>query len=232
MPDRPSQLIRWLFLSLALLALGASAPGPAPAERAADFLRPLGPWAPVAFVTLYALFCVACLPGAFLTVAGGALFGLGWGFAYSWLGAQLGASAAFLVGRYLLSEQVARRLARHPLLAAIEHAVTLEGWRIVGLLRLAPGSPFFLLNYLFSLTRVRYLDYLWATALASIPGTLLFVYLGSLGHLALHGRLRTPWEWSLYGVGLVAVGLGSVLIARRARRRLQERVRVDPPAAS
>ncbi|MBX3748345.1 MAG: TVP38/TMEM64 family protein [Verrucomicrobiae bacterium] len=231
MPTCPPHFIRWLLLSLALLAVGAAAPA-APAERAADLLRPLGPWAPIAFVTLYTVLCVACLPGAFLTVAGGALFGLTWGFAYSWLGAQLGASAAFFVGRHLARDRVARRLAQHPMLAAIEHAVTVEGWRIVGLLRLAPGSPFFLLNYLFSLTRVRYLDYLWATALASIPGTLLFVYLGSLGHLALHGRLRTPWEWGLYAVGLAALVLGSVLIARRARRRLQERVRVDPSTVS
>ncbi len=203
-----------------------TAPAEPPARRAVESLRDAGPWAPLAFVIAFVVLCLACVPGAFLTIAAGAVFGLGRGFLYAWLGAQLGASAAFLIGRYLARGWVERRLARHPMLAAVEEAMSMEGWKVVGLLRLAPGSPFFLLNYLFSVTHVRYRDYALATAVASAPGTLMLVYIGSLGHMALDDRARSAWEWLLHGAGLVAVAAASALVARRARHLV--RMRLDP----
>lgn len=100
----------------------------------------------------------------------------------------------------------------------------MEGWKIVGLLRLAPGAPYFVLNYLFGLTRVRYWDYVWATAIGSIPGVLFFTYLGSLGNLAIKGRLQTVWDWLFYALGLVALGTASALVAYRARKVLRSRL--------
>jgi uncharacterized membrane protein YdjX (TVP38/TMEM64 family) len=204
------------------------------AERVAEALAALGPWAPAAFIALVALTCILCLPGAFLTVAGGALFGLAWGFLYVWIGALLGASAAFFIGRHFARGWILRRIARHPLLVAIEEAVTEEGWKIIVLSRLTPGSPFFLLNYLYGLTHVRFRDYFWATAIGMIPGTLLFVYLGSIGQMALTGRIRTAWDWTLYGVGLLALALAVLLIARRARRALHQALarRDDAPSST
>jgi uncharacterized membrane protein YdjX (TVP38/TMEM64 family) len=186
------------------------------------YLQQAGYWAPLAYMALYALTCVACIPGVFLVLAAGAAFGATRGFLYTWAGAQIGASIAFYLSRHVARPWVARRLAQHPLLAAIEGSVSQQGWRIVALLRLAPGSPFFLLNYLFGLTAVRYRDYAVATALASIPGTLFFSYLGSLGYQALAGRQRTPLDWTLHGLGLIALAGALYLIARGARRRLQQ----------
>lgn len=194
-------------------------------ERVRRLLRELGPWAPAAFVGLFVLACVACLPTVALTVAAGALWGVGWGFLFVWLGVVFGSSTAFLVGRHLARDRIQRRLERHPRLWAIEEAVSVEGWKIVVLARLAPGSPFFLLNYVFGLTRIGFWEHLAATALSVIPGALLFVYLGSVGELALRGRIRTVWDWILFGVGLVALALGTHLIARRARQLLDERLR-------
>lgn len=200
-----------------------------PAEQVTDLLGPLGPWAVPAFIAVFVIACVLCVPVVVLTVASGALFGLGWGFLYSWIAAQLGASAAFFISRHLAHGWVSRRLARRPRLAAIEEAVRVEGWKIVGLVRLAPGSPFFLLNYLFGLTRIRYRDYAWATAVSIIPGTLLFVYLGSIGQLAASGRLRSVWDWAQYGAGLAALALACLLVARRARQLLGQRIPERPP---
>lgn len=197
---------------------------PNPAERAAKFLRGLGIWGPLAFILLFVVLCVACVPSVFLTIAAGAVFGFGWGFAVAWLGAQLGASVAFFISRRVAHDWVHARLARLPYLSAVEEAVSIEGWRIVGLLRLAPGSPFFLLNYVFGLSRVKYRDYVWATAISSIPGTLLFVYLGSVGQMAVSGRIRTGWDWLLYGVGLVAIVVATALVTLRARRVLDARI--------
>jgi uncharacterized membrane protein YdjX (TVP38/TMEM64 family) len=193
-------------------------------RRATDALRDMGIWAPIGFLALFVVLCVACVPGVFLTMAAGALFGLGWGFLYAWAGAQLGASAAFFVSRHVAHDWVARRLAKRPLLSAIEEAVTTEGWRIVGLLRLAPGSPFFLLNYLFGLTRVRYREYLLATAVATIPGTLMFVYLGSIGWSAAAGEFDTVWDWVLHGAGLLLIVIACSIVARRSQRILHSRL--------
>lgn len=206
---------------------GAPAPAQAPgfAARSVAFLDQLGPWAPAAFIALFVLFCVCCLPGAPLTISAGALFGFGWGTVYVWIAANLGAAAAFLISRRFASHWIRRRLARHPLLAALEDAVTGEGWRIVGLSRLAPGSPFFLLNYLYGVTRIRFRDYLWATAVCIVPSSAPLVYLGSVGEMALRGRIRSPWEWALYGVGLLALFAGVVLVGRRARSALDRALR-------
>jgi uncharacterized membrane protein YdjX (TVP38/TMEM64 family) len=202
------------------------APRRSAAERATEWLNSMGPWAPLSFIAAMVLLCVLCVPGVFLTIAAGAFFGLPLGFLYAWTGAQLGASASFFISRHVARAWVMRRLAHRPLLSAVEEAVSGEGWKIVFLLRLAPGSPFFLLNYLFGLTRVRYRDYVWATAISSIPGTLTFVYVGAIGHLAVSGRMRTVWDWVLYGIGLAAVAAASWLIARRSREILRNRLNV------
>ena len=193
-------------------------------SRLADFITALGPWGPIAFVALFVITTVLCLPAGILTLAGGFLFGPAWGFLYVWIASCLGASAAFGVSRFLARDWIHRRLSQRPVLHAIEQAVSEEGWKIVALSRLAPGSPFFLLNYLYGVTRVRFRDYFWSTAIAMIPGSFLIVYLGSLGNLALSGRARSPMEWVLYGVGLVALGVAVVIIARRANRVLKDRL--------
>ncbi len=207
--------------SAALLLVG-------PALTIVERLSAMGAWAPLVFVLLFGTCCVLCVPAAFLTLASGALFGVSWGLLYVWIGGLLGASAAFLISRHFLRDFVHRRLARHPRLGAIEQAVSEEGWKIVFLSRLAPGSPFFLLNYLFGITRVRFLPYICATAVSMIPGSLLLVYLGSLGQLAASGQSPTPWAWPLRMVGLTAMVGVVILISRRARRALDARLQ-DPP---
>lgn len=202
--------------------------GMEPADYLARTLADLGGLAPVAFILLFVLACLACVPVVFFTVAAGALFGLGWGLLYTWIAALLGASLAFLISRHVARDWVSRRLERRPWLWALGEAVAQEGWRIVVLARLAPGSPFFLLNYLFGLTRLSFRDYFWATALSIVPGTAMFVYLGAVGQLALSGRSRSVGDWVLQGVGLAAVVLASYLLARRAKALLNARVGTKP----
>jgi len=196
----------------------------------AERIRALGPLAPVVFVLLFVLNTVLCLPTSVLAMTGGFLFGPMLGMACVWSGAVAGASAAFGISRRMGRGWIQRRIERHPRLHAVEQAVSEEGWRIVILSRLAPGSPFFLLNFMFGLTRIRFLPYLWSTAVSIVPGTFLFVYLGSLGHLALEERVRTPAEWVLYFAGLAALVLAISLITRRAQRLLSRRL--DPPPPS
>lgn len=201
-----------------------TAPSDSFTDRLASFLARLGRAAPLAFVGLFVLNTVLCLPTALMSLAGGFLFGAAWGALYVWFGAMLGASAAFGISRHWGQTWIQQRIARRPWLLALEQAVSEEGWKIIVLSRLAPGSPFFILNYLFGLTRVRFRDYFWSTAISVFPGSFLLVYLGSLGQRALAGHIRSPYEWALYGVGLIALGAAVWLIARRAHGILNQKL--------
>jgi uncharacterized membrane protein YdjX (TVP38/TMEM64 family) len=186
----------------------------------------LGVWGPVAFVAGYALATVAFVPGSLLTLAAGAIFGLGKGTALVLVAASLGASAAFLVSRYLARGFVERRLAGNERFAAIDRAIGTQGRKIVLLLRLSPVFPFNLLNYALGLTRVRFADYLVAS-IGMLPGTLLYVYYGKVaGDVArLAGGApveRGPGYYAVVVLGLVATVAVTALVARTARRALQE----------
>lgn len=212
---------------LLVLAAGRALDAPALLREAFEGIRDLGPWGPVGFVVLYVAATVLLVPASILTLGAGAVFGVGRGVVTVWIGATLGATAAFLIGRYLARDAVARRLAAYPSFAAIDTAVAREGWKIVGLTRLSPALPFIVLNYAFGLTRVSLRDYVLASWLGMLPGTVMYVYLGSLaGNLATLGaaRTRTPTEWGLYVVGLLATVAVTVYVTRLARGALQNRV--------
>lgn len=186
----------------------------------------LGAWGPVVFVAGYAIATVAFVPGSLLTLAAGAIFGLAKGTALVLIAATLGASAAFLVSRYLARGFVERRLAGNERVAAIDRAIGSQGRKIVLLLRLSPVFPFNLLNYALGLSRVRFADYVVAS-IGMLPGTLLYVYYGKLaGDVArLAGGAPMQRGTAYYGVlalGLVATIVVTALITRTARRALQE----------
>jgi uncharacterized membrane protein YdjX (TVP38/TMEM64 family) len=184
----------------------------------------LGPWGPALFIVLYVAACVLLVPGSALTLGAGAVFGVVRGSILVSVAATAGAVAAFLVGRYAARDWVAGRMAKDPRFKAIDDAVAREGWKIVLLTRLSPVFPFTLLNYAFGLTRVRLRDYCLASWAGMLPGTVMYVYLGSLaGELAAVGgrRARTPGEWGLYALGLAATRAVTVYATRVARRALE-----------
>ncbi|MGH7415193.1 MAG: TVP38/TMEM64 family protein [Candidatus Rokuibacteriota bacterium] len=201
---------------------------PALLTSALDWIRGLGAWGPAVFIVLYVLATVLFLPGSVLTLGAGVVFGVIKGSVIVSISATLGATAAFLVGRYLARGWVARRIEGNARFKAIDAAVAREGWKIVGLTRLSPVFPFNLLNYAFGVTRVSLRDYLLASWIGMMPGTVMYVYLGSLaGDLAALGagrRARTPAEWGFYVVGLLATVAVTVYVTRLARAALARRV--------
>ena len=193
-------------------------------------LESLGAWGPVIFVLLYIVAAVLFVPGSALTLGAGALFGVGLGSVLVSAGATLGATAAFLVGRYLARDWVAKKIEGNAAFAALDRAVAADGWKIVGLTRLSPAFPFTLLNYAFGLTRVSLRDYVLASWIGMMPGTVMYVYLGSLARAA-GERSRTPAEWALYGVGLAATIVVTVFVTRLARAALAKRTAAVPAVA-
>lgn len=190
---------------------------------------------PGAFVALYSLAVVLMLPASALTIAAGALFGPGLGFLLVTLGANLGAMAAFLIARYLAREPLISRYAGSPRFQAIDRAITAQGWWFVALLRLSPLVPFNLQNYLYGLTGLPFGVCTLTSLVAMLPGTALYVGLGSAGRLGLGlvrgGTARTPAEWALLGLGFLATLVVTVVLARAARRELVW-LGLDPSRAS
>lgn len=216
----------WVAVALGLVVAARAADAPALLRAALDWITGLGAWGPIVFVAVYAAAAVLLLPAVVLTLGAGAVWGVARGFAAVWVGATLGAVAAFLIGRYLARGWVARRIEGHPTFTAIDDAVAREGWKIVGLTRMSPAFPYSLLNYAFSVTRVTARDFVLATAAGMIPGIAMYVYIGSVaGTLAgAGGRARTPAEWALYGVGLLATVAVTVYVTRVARAALDKRI--------
>lgn len=179
------------------------------------------------FMAAYATATVFFIPGSILTLGAGFVYGVLEGVVYVSLASTLGATLAFLVGRYIARGWVSRRIEGSPRFAAIDRAVSEEGWKIVGLTRLSPIFPFNLLNYAYGLTGVSLPAYAAASWIGMVPGTLMYVYLGSLaGSLAtLGGREgRTTAEWLFYGLGLVATVVVTVYVTKIARRALTARI--------
>ena len=139
--------------------------------RFATWVEGLGLWAPVVYGLGYALATVAFVPGSWLTLAAGAIFGLATGMVTVFIGASVGATLAFLVSRYVARSWVERKLEGHERFAAIDAAVGEQGLKIVALLRLSPVFPFNMLNYALGLTRVSLRDYVIGH-LFMLPGDL------------------------------------------------------------
>lgn len=185
------------------------------------------------FVLVYILAAVLMLPGVILTLAAGFLYGVIQGTVVVSVASTLGAGCAFLIGRYLARDWVKRRMAGREALQAMDEAVGREGWKIVLLTRMSPAFPFNLINYAYGLTGVSFPKYFGATWLGMLPGTVLFVYLGSLaGELAAVGvtpAQRNPLEWLYYGLGLLATITVTVLVTRLARKALRGRFSLPDP---
>jgi uncharacterized membrane protein YdjX (TVP38/TMEM64 family) len=222
-PARRNWLIGFAVLAAALAALRLL-PVQEWLRRVLDWAGQLGPWGPVLFVAVYVIATVLFLPGSVLTLGAGAVFGVVWGSIYVSVASTLGATCAFLVGRHFARDAIRRRTAGNERFAALDRAVAAEGWKIVGLTRLSPLFPFALLNYAFGLTQVRLGHFVLASWLGMMPGTVLYVYLGSLAKAATGERTRTTGEWAFYAVGLLATVAVTVFLTRVAKRALAQRI--------
>lgn len=219
--------MRWLILAavtVIVLTLLAVFDVRGAFREVLSLIERLGVWGPILFIVVYVIATVLFLPGSILTLGAGAVFGVVWGSVVVSVASTLGATAAFLVGRNLARDWVAAKIEGNGTFAALDRAVAQEGWKIVVLTRLSPAFPFTLLNYAFGLTRVKLGHYVFASWIGMMPGTVLYVYLGSLARAAgADTQQRTPAQWALYGVGLIATIAVTIVITRIARRALAQR---------
>jgi uncharacterized membrane protein YdjX (TVP38/TMEM64 family) len=185
------------------------------------------------FVAAYVVATVLVMPGSILTLAAGFVFGLPLGVVLVSAGSTLGATAAFLIGRYLARNWIERRLERHEVFQALDRATRRSGFAIVILARLSPLFPFNLLNYGLALTAVRLEHYVLASWMGMLPATVLYVYIGTGANDLTQitgGEVQTGAAGRVLVLGgLAATAVLTVLIARRATAVLRRRLKPESP---
>ena len=115
-------------------------------RQSLSWIRGLGFLGILIFIGIYIAACVFLLPGSVLTLGAGAIFGLIKGSIVVSVSATIGATCAFLVGRYIARGWVEKKIESHQKFKAVDEAVAREGWKIVGLTRLSPVFPAVLLT--------------------------------------------------------------------------------------
>ena len=201
-----------------------------------EWTQGLGTLGPIFVALFYIVACVFLLPGSVLTLGAGFLFGVPVGLVSAWMGATLGACAAFLLGRTLARDWVASRVSDNPKFTAVDEAVGREGFKIVLLLRLSPVFPFNFLNYALGLTKVSFGKYALASFIGMLPGGLMYVYLGSVARSLADvaaGKVQGGWAGQVcFWLGLAATIVVAIFVTRLARNSLREAEQAGRPGPS
>ena len=185
----------------------------------------LGAWAAICYPLLFAACNVLLLPGGILTVGAGFFFGLWWGFLIVFVGNIVGTAISFALSRSIARPWFQQKLSSNAKLRALGPAVERESWKIILLSQLHPLFPTSLLNYFYGLTRIRFGAYMLWASIGRIPGLFLYVYVGTLGQLAVrimrgenYPRRIEYWIWG--GVFVTTILL-LIVLGRIAYRAIQ-----------
>ncbi len=172
----------------------------------------------VGYFLVYVAVTALSLPGAtIVTLAGGAIFGLGWGLLIVSFASSIGATLAFLTARFLLRDSVQSRFGQR--LAEVDKGIQKDGAFYLFTLRLIPVVPFFVINLLMGLTKMKAWTFYWVSQLGMLAGTAVYVNAGTqLGQLESLQGIVSP---GLLG-SFVLLGLFP-LIARRIVEAVQKR---------
>jgi uncharacterized membrane protein YdjX (TVP38/TMEM64 family) len=183
-------------------------------------LKDMGNKAPALYFVVYIIACIALLPGSALTLLAGALWGVVFGTVMVSASSVAGATAAFLIGRYLARNKVEKQMKKFPKFKAVADSLGEGGLKLVTLIRLSPAFPFNLLNYMMGVTRVKLRDYVLGSWIGMFPGTVMYVYLGAAGKelaKASGAGGKSTQEWALLIVGLAATVAVTVVVTRKAK---------------
>lgn len=167
--------------------------------------------ASVAYVVAYILATVLMIPGSIITLAGGYVFGVIYGSVLVSIASCTGALIAFLLGRTVLRSWVETQADKMPRFKAFDKALERKGFFLVLLVRLSPIFPFNLLNYMLGLSGVSVKNFLIASWLGMLPGTVAYVYLGSVSR-DLAAIFSGDLETGITGKILMVVGIVSSLL--------------------
>lgn len=188
-------------------------------------IRGAGAGGVLVFIAIYVVAEVALVPGSLLTMAAGFAYGPILGLLIASPASVLAATAAFLLGRTALRGWIQRQIAGSARSRALDRAVARNSFKLILLLRLSPVIPFNVLNYALGLSDATLGRYVLASFVGMLPGTWLYVYLGSLATTAagltdVKAGART--HIVLLVAGLAATAAAVFFVTKAARRALAD----------
>lgn len=192
-----------------------------------DWVAQMGAVGILVFILVYAIATVLMAPGSILTIGAGYVFGLWKGFLAVSAGATLGASLAFLAARFIARDKIEAIAQRSEKFRNLDSAIGKQGAKLIFLLRLSPVIPFNLSNYFYGLMAVRFWLYVLASWIGMMPGTFLYVYIGTAGKAAVSAAaggeaVKHGWQyWTFLGVGFAATVIVTIWITKIARDALK-----------
>lgn len=217
-----------LALLLVLAAAGVALLLLVPRERLPEFaawVREQGVRGALLLAAIYVVATVLMVPGSVLTLLIGFLYGPRLGVLVVSPASLAGCTLAFLLGRTLARDWIRRKMAASARFLALQQALDRRGLTILLLVRLSPDFPFVLLNYAFGLTTISTGRYVLGSFAGMIPGTFLYVYLGSaagdVSQLLAGGGEVGSSGGILKWAGLAATVIVTVIVTGLARRALR-----------
>jgi uncharacterized membrane protein YdjX (TVP38/TMEM64 family) len=196
-----------LVSSAAVFAVRADGLG---VEALRQLFDGFGAAGPLVFAGAYAVAATLLLPAAPFTIGAGLLFGPVLGTVTALVGATVGATGAFLLGRVLGRGAVEQFAGRR--VAALDHYLSRRGFVAVLTVRLVPLFPFNVISVVSGVTGIAVREYVLATAVGIIPGTVAYAALG--------GTIDNPTSPAFLGAlaVFVLVTLAAGVASRRLRR--------------
>jgi uncharacterized membrane protein YdjX (TVP38/TMEM64 family) len=180
------------------------------------------------FIGVYAVATVLLAPGSLLTIGAGFAFGLWKGFLAVSAGSTLGAGLAFLVARFIARSRVEAIAKENDRFRRIDNAIGKQGAKLIFLLRLSPVIPFNISNYFYGLTSVKFWPYVLVSWIGMIPGTFLYVYIGTASQAVVSAAatgeaVKHGWQyWAFLSIGLAATIFVTIWVTKIARDALQK----------
>ena len=189
------------------------------------------PFGILVFALVYVLWVSCLLPGSWLSMLSGFLYGTWLGSLVVFVGAFVGAHLTFYLGRTFLKEWSQQKVSNFPKVQIMEKAVQREGLKVILLTRLSPLFPFGLLNLTYGLSEIKVLDFTIGMV-GILPGTILYCSLGSLALKVssfgevISGRSETSsFIWSL--ISILSTILIVILVLRSIRKINQDSKSLD-----
>jgi len=199
-----------------------------------DLVDDWGPLGYLAYIGVYSILELLAVPAIPLTMTAGIIFGVAPGTAVVSVASTAAAAISFLIARYVARDRVYVWTSKNPKFAAIDRAIGKDGFRVVALLRLSPLLPLAASNYLYGLTSVDFVSYVFASWLGMLPGTIAYVAAGTYGKEFLLGAGEgaagsgqggfQPWQVAV-ALGCTALAVGYVgMLAKNALKDVDSEI--------
>ncbi|MCH4891393.1 TVP38/TMEM64 family protein [Acidaminobacter sp. JC074] len=173
-----------------------------------DRIHAYGPLAPIVFIIFYIIATIFFLPGVPITLLSGLLFGPILGTIYVSIASTIGASLSFIIARYIGRDFIVKRFEKKSLFVKLDTGVKNNGWKMVVITRLVPIFPFNAQNYLYGLTDIPLLTFVFFSWLFMLPGTFAYV---SLAGAIVAGQDNLSATFTYVGIGIALLLILSIV---------------------